>query len=530
MRTRDALGVLCLILQGMVQARASQPCSPKFLSSKAMVCVCNATYCDTVEPVSLPDVGNFIKYTTSRDGQRLERSQGQIDASPGASAGILYAYNPSVQYQYIKGFGGSLTDSAAINILNLSYAAQNHLLRSYFSEEGLEYNLIRFPMGCSDFSTRPYSYADRCVDDFELKCFELAPEDTELRIPLLHRIMAHAERPLSLVCSPWTSPGWLRVNNQVLGKSRIKGKPGDRYHKTLANYFIRFLDEYAKNNITFWALSSQNEPIYGIFVPREDFPVNHFSHQHQRDFIIEDLGPALAASRHAGVHLIIYDDQRISLPYWASQVIGNSTAAAFVSGIGIHWYTDLVTPPEPTLDVTHRLYPDFFLLYTEACNGFLPLSVKVALGSWERGTYYSRNILTNLNHFVTGWIDWNLALDMEGGPNWVDNPVDSPIIVNPLKDEFYKQPMFYHLGHFSKFIPEGSVRVGFTSNCLFDSCQLKTSAFLRPDGVAVVVVLNDWFVDIPFTISDDQHVIRAFPLVVPETLNFGLSDESDLAL
>lgn len=82
----------------------------------------------------------------------------------------------------------------------------------------------------------------------------------------------------------------------------------------------RFLDEYAKNNITFWALSSQNEPIYGIFLPREDFPVNHFSHQHQRDFIIEDLGPALAASRHAGVHLIIYDDQRISLPYWASQV------------------------------------------------------------------------------------------------------------------------------------------------------------------------------------------------------------------
>ncbi|KAM3824820.1 LOW QUALITY PROTEIN: lysosomal acid glucosylceramidase-like [Vipera latastei] len=504
MRTRDALGVLCLILQGMVQARASQPCSPKFLSSKAMVCVCNATYCDTVEPVCLPDVGSFVKYTTSRDGQRLERSQGQIDDSPDASAGILYAYNPSVQYQYIKGFGGSLTDSAAINILNLSYAAQNHLLRSYFSEEGLEYNLIRFPMGCSDFSTRPYSYADRCVDDFELKCFELAPEDTELRIPLLHRIMAHAERPLSLVCSPWTSPGWLRVNNQVLGKSRIKGKPGDRYHKTLANYFIRFLDVYAENNITFWALSSQNEPITALFISREDFPTNYFSPQQQRDFIIKDLGPALAASRHTDTHLLILDDGRCHLPNWAKQVIGNSTAAAFVSGIGIHWYMDFVTPPGPTLDVTHRLYPNFFLLYTEACNGYLDWDAKVILGSWERGTYYSRNILTNLNHFVTGWIDWNLALDMEGGPNWVDNPVDSPIIVNPLKDEFYKQPMFYHLGHFSKFIPEGSVRVGFTSNCLLHLCQLKTSAFLRPDGVAVVVVLNDWFFDIPFTISDNQ--------------------------
>lgn len=37
---------------------------------------------------------------------------------------------------------------------------------------------------------------------------------------------------------------------------------------------------------------------------------------------------------------------------------------------------------------------------------------------------------------------------MEGGPNWVKNFVDSPIIVNAKKDEFYKQPMFYAMGHF----------------------------------------------------------------------------------
>lgn len=36
----------------------------------------------------------------------------------------------------MKGFGGSVTDSAAINIQSLSKDAQNHLLRSYFSEEG----------------------------------------------------------------------------------------------------------------------------------------------------------------------------------------------------------------------------------------------------------------------------------------------------------------------------------------------------------------------------------------------------------
>ena len=49
---------------------------------------------------------------------------------------------------------------------------------------------------------------------------------------------------------------------------------------------------------------------------------------------------------------------------------------------------------------------------------------------------------------MTGWTDWNLALDLEGGPNWSKNYVDSPIIVDSSKDVFYKQPMFYHLGHF----------------------------------------------------------------------------------
>lgn len=45
-------------------------------------------------------------------------------------------------------------------------------------------------------------------------------------------------------------------------------------------------------------------------------------------------------------------------------------------------------------------------------------------------------------------MDWNLCLDMQGGPNWVKNFVDSPIIVDASKQEYYKQPMWYALGHF----------------------------------------------------------------------------------
>lgn len=72
------------------------------------------------------------------------------------------------------------------------------------------------------------------------------------------------------------------------------------------------------------------------------------------------------------------------------------------------------------------------------------------LGSWGRGKHYGTDIIQNLLNWVTGWTDWNLCLDEFGGPNWVGNFVDAPIIVNnSVKNyEFYKQPMFYFMGHF----------------------------------------------------------------------------------
>ncbi|KAK8788549.1 hypothetical protein V5799_021675, partial [Amblyomma americanum] len=96
----------------------------------------------------------------------------------------------------------------------------------------------------------------------------------------------------------------------------------------------------------------------------------------------------------------------------------------------------------------------------------------------------------DLNHWVTGWTDWNLALDTEGGPNWAKNFVDSPIIVNSTAQEFYKQPMYYALGHFSKFVPRGSVRIDSSLEGDVAAAKLEYAAFKTPDSAAVVIVLN----------------------------------------
>lgn len=40
----------------------------------------------------------------------------------------------------------------------------------------------------------------------------------------------------------------------------------------------------------------------------------------QRDFIVEDLGPALKQNGYGDVKLMILDDQRLFLPHWADIV------------------------------------------------------------------------------------------------------------------------------------------------------------------------------------------------------------------
>lgn len=79
-----------------------------------------------------------------------------------------------------------------------------------------------------------------------------------------------------------------------------------------------------------------------------------------------------------------------------------------------------------------------------------------------------------------------MVLDLQGGPTYISNFCDAPILVNATGQEFLKQPMYYGIGHFSKFVPKNSQKIYAAS---FDKDVLVT-AFKRPDGGIVVVILN----------------------------------------
>lgn len=77
---------------------------------------------------------------------------------------------------------------------------------------------------------------------------------------------------------------------------------------------------YAQNGIPIWGVTGQNEPTDG-FITKFSFQAMGWTPQMQRDFIIKDLGPILEQNSLGDVKIMILDDSRLQLPYWAEQVI-----------------------------------------------------------------------------------------------------------------------------------------------------------------------------------------------------------------
>lgn len=468
-----------------------RPCIPRDYDQGSVVCVCNATYCDDVPRPRPGAPGDALMYSSNMAGLRFDRTPlqfAELQAAKG-DAGATFEVTSNVRYQAIIGWGATVTDSAGINANALSEAARDNLIASYFSEKGIEYNILRIPIGGTDCSTHKYTLHD-APEDRTLSNFSLAYEDHEYKLPLLRRAREAMpeDRRLRLLGSAWTAPPWMKTNNDYTGFGFLKT---DLY-QTWADYHLKFLDAYEEEGFHFWGLTTGNEPMNGVVGPFIRFNSMGWTPFQMRTWVGDYLGPTLRgpdrrASKHADVRILTLDDQRIDLPWWTDIVFSYANASKYIDGIALHWYTNYFTPLLG-LDSAHASNPDKFILGTEASSGFNNWDFqKVILGSWKRAEDYIVDILDDLNHWVTGWMEWSLILDMEGGPSWSGNFVDTSILVDADNDEFVKQPTFYVIGHFSKFLPPGSVRVKVEPE---SQDGVRTVAFLRQDGATVAIFFN----------------------------------------
>lgn len=94
------------------------------------------------------------------------------------------------------------------------------------------------------------------------------------------------------------------------------------------------------------------------------------------------------------------------------------------------------------------------LLSTEGCS-----CPGVRRGDWLRAERLGHDVIYDLLNHAQGWIDWNLLLDASGGPNHQGNQCDASLVAAADFSAVQLQPKFFYLGHLSKFVVPGSVRV-----------------------------------------------------------------------
>jgi len=144
--------------------------------------------------------------------------------------------------------------------------------------------------------------------------------------------------------------------------------------------------------------------------------------------------------------------------------MNQTNAAEYVDGTSVHWYAggmDRLLDGAVGQPNMHRLIsrlndmgtnPNHLVLGSEACHcpstGYAGGDLKVA---WARAERYAHTILADLAAGSNGWVEWNLILDAIGGPNHLGNECDSPLLAVPYraggKHNVSSLPNFEHMDY-----------------------------------------------------------------------------------
>jgi glucosylceramidase len=487
---------------------------------------------------------------TSESGHQLA----SMDVPPfrrGSGDGTVISVYPNSTKQTIDGIGTSFTESSAFVLAHLEPELRREVMQQIYAESGANFTLTRTHIGSCDFTVEgKYSYADK-PDDRNLTSFSTAADvagfdpavypgikdATYDLLPMIQEALAvkrkQQDGELRIIASAWTAPPWMKnIESWYIPASAENNWQGDggwlkpEYASTYADYLLKYLDAYKRAGVEVWGLTPVNEP-HGNGGHWESM---HFSPESQNDFVKHHLGPRLRQSEHSDARLLIYDQNRDGLEDWADVIFADPQSANHVYGAAIHWYASTFKVYEDTLDRVHAKFPEFSLVHTEGCIDNLgndaPAEVTDPVRFKESGWFgndafwwnpnatdwaysatwapaaadhpvytpvhrYARNIIVSLDHWVSGWVDWNIILDRDGGPNHAGNFCGAPIMIDTETQEVYYTPIFHVLAQFSRTIRPGDKAVR-THRALdgLDSDALHASATINANALLSVQLLN----------------------------------------
>jgi glucosylceramidase len=370
----------------------------------------------------------------------------------------------SQKFQSIDGFGYTLTGGSAGLINAMAPSAQDSLLQNLFSTEkdGIGVSYIRVSIGASDMSADTFTYNDLPAGqtDPDQAKFSISKDMTAL-IPVLKKIIA-IQPKIKILGSPWSAPVWMKTNNSFKGGSL---KP--EYYQSYAKYFVKYIEAMKAEGITIDALTIQNEPLHPGNVPSMFMEAKD-----QAIFIKSALGPMF---KSAGIQTkIILYDHNADRPDYPISILDDPEAKPYVDGSAFHLYAGKVS----ALSTVHEAHPDKNLYFTEQWVG--------GPGKFDEDLkwHVSTLIIGATRNWSRNVLEWNLAADPSYGPHTVGGCITclGAITVSPAVT---KNVAYYVIGHASKFVSPGSVRIA--SNII---AELQNVAFKTPEGNTVLIVAN----------------------------------------
>lgn len=433
-------------------------------------------------------------FQTSRLGDNFKAQEG-VDHK---QVEFIIQLESAISYQEILGFGGAFTEASAHLIMGMDSSSREEILALYFSNDQGNYSMMRTHMNSCDFSLSSYAY-DTLPNDTDLTHFSIE-RDQKVLIPLIKASMKASQEGFNIFSSPWTAPPWMKTNGEWFG-----GELKKEYYQTWANYFVKYLEEYKKEGIDIWGFTVENEPMGN----NSNWESMHFTPESMAEFVSNYLGPTF--KKHGlSQELYVFDQNKgEELLKWSEVLLKDSILKSFIAGTAVHWYEGTENAFPESLQKTHELAPDKKIIHSEACIDaeipvwkdddwywqknatdwgwdWAPEEKKKDHPKYSPVHRYANDIIDCMNHQVSAWVDWNIVLNRQGGPNHVKNWCIAPIIVDEESNEYYVTPLYYIMRHFSQFVRPGAIRINWEININ----QLKCTAFKNIDGSIVLIVFN----------------------------------------
>ncbi|MBL0087946.1 MAG: glycosyl hydrolase [Ideonella sp.] len=432
-------------------------------------------------------------WVTTGDRTRLLAKESPGAFGDAAVLPIQIEVDAAQRFQKMAGFGASITDASAWLIhQRMSEPQREALLQELFgrANNGQGFNFTRLTIGASDFSRSHYSLDDRPVGETDptLQHFSIEPNRADL-LPVLKRALA-INPQLSVMASPWSAPGWMKVNGSL-----IKGALRTDMHGVFADYLVRYVQAYAAEGVPIFALTLQNEP---HFEPG-DYPGMRLDSAARASVVGKHLGPKL---QQLGLKTQLIEwDHNWDDPAAPLAMLSDPVARPFVAGVAWHCYAGEAKAQQLVRD-TH---PDKDTWFTE-CSG----------GEWKTNwaetlPWLVRNVLIGSTRYgARGVLMWNLALDENFGPHLGGcKDCRGVVTIDSNTGAVTRNMEYYMLGHASRFVRPGAERIASSTV----AGTLDTVAFRNADdGSIVLIVCNSTASEQRFTVrSDGQGLPMSLP-------------------